>query len=699
MGVNKVRIFAGLGSLGLVLLAQSAVAQPCPKGNLLEGRAPLTVQDIEAPLRLTDGWATVDQMPYDHPDAAKWRGPGGAVTWDLGAAYPLSALELQADGNDRYLVSGSVDGNRFETVWTKEPAAVPGLSTTSRVDAGAFAARYVRLQATAGDGIYSATELRAFCDKEAFRQQPLHVRQNVPLPSNVKRQVSGNSGQLVVLLLGSLLAFGAFAPAIIRRFRVLFSLLIIAAAALGWTHFLAFNGKSDLHVGDAFHYFMGPKYFRNTGYFDLYRCVARAERELGHGEEYATAVVRDSDDNRVWHGSWFATDAGRCRAEFTPAKWDAFKRDVTAFRWLIRDQGSIARLLVDHGFNATPFHATYLRALVLHLDASELTLRLLAQMDTLSMLGAIAALWWGFGPMKAALFAVLLGTGAFWGYPWLGGTIGRHVWVFWMALGLSAARRKRPALATVALTMAGLHRLYPLFFLGAYLAWHGARALRQRRWTAALKTSLVALAVTLSFALVATTVSVGPRSFLDYTHVISRHAGTPGGNRLGFPLLLSTHPGGFASNLMDSRLTDPSEVWVQQVRDLSHAHWPLRVFVSLLSLLLIGRVAMMGSPWVTILAAGPLLFALQDITSYDFIWITFYGVIAIERVRWRWWLVGFVALSIVLWLVLPDMEQQHFVGNWALLLLLSVIGIDLWQRPGRAIPPVNSRRTIPVEPR
>lgn len=681
MNAHRIRYIGRLGCFSLVFFAYPALAQDCPDGNLLEGRPPLSAHSIANPVKLTDGWATVDSAAYDHPDSSLWRTAAASVTWTLGRDLPVSALEIQADGNDKYAVSTSTDGVRFDALWTAEPVSTPGLATRNFSSEAPRTARFIRLEATEGDNVYAATELRAFCRPEGFRGNPLRVRQNTPLPPGVKAQVSANSGQLVVLVLGSLLAFGALARKFVSRFKVLVALLLIAASGFAWTHFLAFHGKGDLHVGDAFHYFMGPKYYASTGYFDLYRCVAQAERELGHGSDYTNAVVRDLDDNRVWHGTWFSTEAGKCRATFSPAKWQDFKKDVSSFRTLIQEQGTVARLLVDHGFNATPFHATFLRAFVLHLDASTTTLRLLAQLDTLAMIGAIVALWWGFGPLAAALFAVVLGTGSFWGYQWLGGTIARHVWLFWMALGLAAAHRRKTGLATVALTLAGLHRLYPLFFLAAYLLWHVVRTLRSRRWLPTLKRSLTAGALTLAFALTATVVSVGPRAFVDYAHVIQRHAGTPGGNRLGFPLLLATHPGGFASNLMDSRLTDPSEVWVRQVRDLSRAHWPLRSLAVLLSGLLIFRVARRGSPREILLATGPLLYALQDITSYDFIWLTLYAVIAIHRVRFRYWYVGYVALTVVLGLIIPDIELQHYVGNWALFALLSVIAVDLWQRP------------------
>lgn len=677
-GVSRLR---GVVALGLLVICRTAAAQPCPQGNVLEGKPPTATEGFLRFAKLTDGWATLEQAPFDDGAAVRWDDVATSITWDIGRALPLGVFELQADGNDRYVVSTSIDGAKFEPAWVRQPQVGIGLVTASGIDVEPRLSRFVRLEARDGDSVFSASELRAFCDVKGPRDWPLRVRDSSALSIRGMRQVTANSGQLAVLVLGALVALGGLLSGRLMQSRRAIALALIAASVMAWTHFGVFNGRSDLHVGDAFHYFMGPKYFKDTGYFEMYRCTAQAERELGHAGDYANVLVRDLDDNRVWHGSWFSTEAGRCRANFSPRKWDAFKRDVKGFRELIKDQGTIPRLLVDHGFNATPFHTTFLRAFVLHLEPSNFTLRLVAQMDSLALLGAIGAVWWGFGPMSAALFALLLGTGSFWGYPWLGGTIGRHVWLFWMALGLSAARRRRSALATVAFTLAGLHRLYPLFYLAAYVLWHGIRAVRHRKVTNALRSVLLAASLTLGLATVAATLSVGPRAFVDYVHVIQRHANSPGGNRLGFPLLLAERPGGFASNLMNDRLTDPSEVWVAQVRALSHAHWPMRLCAAFLALLLIVRVATKGSPWEAVLSVGPLLFALQDITSYDFVWLTLFATIAIERHRWRWWLAGYVALTLVLGMMFDDMEFQHYLANWALLALLTTIGVDMWQRP------------------
>ncbi|HEY5956853.1 MAG TPA: hypothetical protein VIV60_09885, partial [Polyangiaceae bacterium] len=256
------------------------------------------------------------------------------------------------------------------------------------------------------------------------------------------------------------------------------------------------------------------------------------------------------------------------------------------------------------------------------------------------------------------------------------------VWLAWAAIGIGAARRKRIPLATFALTMAGLHRLFPFVLLGGYWAWLIVAAVRAGRITTAIRKAAPILAMALVSALVVTSVSVGPGAFKSFSHVLVRHADTPGGNRLGFPLLLAVGPGRFDSDIEDRRLTDPTEVWVQQVKAAKRAHWPLQVAGILAALGLVLWVAWQGAAsWVVILATAPLLYVLQDMTSYDYIWLTLLTPLVVARERWRLWLLAYVLSTVVLTLMVTNIELQHFIFNWTLCLVLGRLTVELYQWP------------------
>ena len=681
MSKNFVILIRWLLVLGAIALWPGrAAALPCGSGNVLANRRPTAERGVQFASRLTDGWTTLDAQNYDHPDAALFKGESSEVVWDLGEPMAIGGLALQADAGDDYIVDGSLDAQIWNTLWLAPAEATFGLK--SRQWTGTpVPARYLRLMARGGDGLYSATELRAFCGPVTAVPPPW-VHFNIPVSPLTLRTITGYSFKIALLLGGALVIFVIFPRVTNRQTRLLLAGGIVALSAIAWTHCFVFINDNPLHVSDSFHYYMGPKYFRSTGYFDLYRCVAKAERELGHGRDYERALVRDLDDNRIWPGTWLDSSSGQCRGHFAEDRWVQFKSDVAQFRELMAESIPLPRALADHGFNATPFHVSFLRLFTLHSTPTRGTLLAIAQLDSLSLLVAVGAFWWAFGPGFAALFALLVATGGHWGYQWVGGSIGRHVWLAWAAIGIGAARKKRTGLATFALTMAGLHRLFPFVFLGAYFVWLAADSVRKRKCTRELRQAAQIFATTLAAALFVTTVSLGPSALGSFGHVLVRHAQTPGGNRLGLPLLLAVGPDRFDSDLENPRLTDPTEVWVQQVKATKRAHWPLQLFAVVLALALVVRVAWRGATaWEVILAASPLVFALQDMTSYDYIWLALLTPLVLARERWRAWLVGYVLLTLVLTLLLANFEYQHFIFNWALCLVFVKLGVELYRLP------------------
>ena len=399
------RRLARVIAVGLVLILCNslATAETCQDGNLLLGRLPKVQRAVSNAARLTDGWATLDGMDWRHPDTARFIDANSEVIWDLGQEAYLRGLELQADANDIYVVSSSLNGADWETIWEAHPESGAGLKTRQWTGQS-IRTRYLRLMAKGGDGAYSATELRAFCNSDTPFYPPLLVHQNLPVSHMAETTICAYSGKIAILLAGVLAIFLGMAWQKKRRPQQVIAALVIVSAAMAWTYFLTFSEGSALHASDSFHYFMGPKYFRQTGYFDLYRCVARAERELGHGDEYKDTLVRNLDDNRIWRGDWLTAEAGRCRAEFAPSRWIEFKQDVAKFRDIMPAEIPLPRVLLDHGFNATPFHVAFLRMFTLRNSPNYSTLLALAQLDSLALVLAIAAMWWGFWARRRSPF-------------------------------------------------------------------------------------------------------------------------------------------------------------------------------------------------------------------------------------------------------------------------------------------------------
>lgn len=143
-------------------------AQPdCGTADLLARKLPQHYGQFQGAAALvTDGQVVPDGAEWDAPAAISWDGHDGSLTYDLGKPTRVSALVVQADANDVYLLSGSiVDAPEGYRVIARADNVVdqgPGLRTRS-MTIKPVTVRYLKIASSEGDGYYSISELAAFC--------------------------------------------------------------------------------------------------------------------------------------------------------------------------------------------------------------------------------------------------------------------------------------------------------------------------------------------------------------------------------------------------------------------------------------------------------------------------------------------------------------------------------------------------------
>ena len=145
---------------GLVGCVQEKQAAPLP-GNLLAD-AKVVASGVNNVERTTDGLLAIEGDFWDTGITARFTDPKGQITWDLGGPKAVEAVLVQGDNNDDYILSGSNDGQTFQTLWQSGPVNGAGMrlrQTTSNLTGNA---RYLRLTAAGGDGSYSVGELAVF---------------------------------------------------------------------------------------------------------------------------------------------------------------------------------------------------------------------------------------------------------------------------------------------------------------------------------------------------------------------------------------------------------------------------------------------------------------------------------------------------------------------------------------------------------
>ena len=134
--------------------------------------------------------------------------------------------------------------------------------------------------------------------------------------------------------------------------RTAFVLLALASFALAYGGALREAvtkpyGKTD--AWGVFHYYLGAKYFSELDYTSFYACVLAADLD-GARVWDARAKVRDLSTYAIVGRD----DIAPCpRDRFSPPRWSAFVKDVTALQSML-PESERAAVLTDKGFNPPP---------------------------------------------------------------------------------------------------------------------------------------------------------------------------------------------------------------------------------------------------------------------------------------------------------------------------------------------------------
>jgi hypothetical protein len=656
MNYRRVAWAAALLSLWPLGVAKAQV--DCGDDNLLAGLTPVRAQRVVRASTLTDGRVPVDGAHYDVEHAARFVGEDAYVVFDLGAVHTIRALYLQADNNDTYIVSISEDGQAFTPAFRAPAVEASGLQPRVGVDLE-WRARFVRLAPEGGDGHFSVSELALYCQRPEPFPPDLQVVASVrkdPLGEGVRRVASWKAA-LALLAIPLLIAMGRMRP----RWRAGLALGLVILGLLAWTRFGRFHEDRVLHPWDAFHYFVGPKYFGELEYTEMYNCLAEHERRQGRGDLIVKGKMRDLRTNVLHPGRWSLSDEARCQADFTPARRAQFEADLEAFRPLFPTRLPFHRMVVDHGYNATPPLTAFLKPFTHFTTASQSALMALAALDLLAYMGALAMMWWGFGPRTAALTSLMVGLGQPWTYVWTGGSVGRAVWFFFLCAGLACLARRRQGLGGTFLTLSGLLRLFPGVFVGGLGLYVLVRAWRERRLSREHRHTLTAIVGTLVVGVAAGAVATGWGAYADFFRTMKGHADLVMGNHVGLQNLLSYVPGARSATVGDPRLSDAYEalkIMQQTARSERAPLWFAAIAASLAVLVAYARRAQ-SKDWVAVLLASLLLFSSVALSNYDYLWLCALAPLAIASPFRVGWVLGYLALTQFVRVLVQDVEVQH----------------------------------------
>jgi hypothetical protein len=273
-------------------------------------------------------------------------------------------------------------------------------------------------------------------------------------------------------------AAGASSKTYPLRTKVFIALAVLFSC--GVFHNLgSFRGGSFVHYGEMFHYYLGTKYFKELGYYDLYNAVIVADTEQGN----ALARLPFYTDLRTYQNAQRATalgDADRIKHLFSEDRWNAFKDDVAFFKEAtgVPRSPAFGFFLMDHGYNASPASTFLLGLLTNAVPVTQL--RLLALLDVLLVAAMIALVFRTFGFEMGALFSTYFFVNILNDHEYISGSLLRYDWLLYVVAAVCLLERGRHASSAFFLTLAAMLRVFPavLFYGVAVTMVQRSRATR-----------------------------------------------------------------------------------------------------------------------------------------------------------------------------------------------------------------------------
>ena len=463
------------------------------------------------------------------------------------------------------------------------------------------------------------------------------------------------------------------------------------------------------HRHEFYHYYLGSKYFKEVGYTRLYECTLVAEVDNGRRADVAKREFRDLSGNliRKVSDTYILTDPDQCRKHFTPARWEAFRKDVNWFYESAR--GSYwENMQKDHGYNPPPVWTMEGKFFGSFGPASDGFFKILASIDVILSLGMVLMLGWAFGWRIMTVAAIFWGCNGPANFYWTGGAFLRQDWFFFLVAAVALARKRRLALAGAALTWSALLRVFPIIFFGGPLiimAIEVMRRLRKQRvatgaeghvlerpsglaglhpvyWLSAdHRRFLFGCIVAGGLLVPASLIVAGPDSYKQFYSHISVHKNTPLTNTVGLETVLVHTWKGRMHLQRNDNMDDPFQEWkegrVRRFHERIVLFWAIILTLGGWTVWSLRRTKLL---WVGMALSLPVVFGLTNLTCYYYSMFILGAVLIRARPP-----IGpaFLAVSGASQVVLHYyywVDDKYVAMSW-LYLLLCVMLLYVYSRP------------------
>jgi hypothetical protein len=576
--------------------AQMSSSSSCGTENLLAGKVPVASGVRGSMYLVTDGQVGPEGATWDAPVTVQFDLQSGSLTWDLGRLTPVSAFAFQGDANDLYKVFGSPDGapGSFKVLAEIENVVTVGHGLRTRpATIAPTMVRFLRLGEPEGDAFYSVSEFQAFC--QAPSPFPPHLKIiDAPAakvaPSSFWTWDNDMSSrvELMIAFYGlCVLGWGVWlarkgTPDKFKKLRDRLLMLLGVLSFCAYWNFFSFHFGNYFHAWDAYHYYVGSKYFKELSYDRLYECDAVADSEdPSLRRRVELRKIMDLRTNMMTTTAHILAHPEECKKHFTPERWEAFKRDLSYWRrvnGVKRWEDSQA----DHGYNATPVWNILGSALANTGPATDNQVWWLIRIDPLFIVGLSLMTWWAFGWRVLSVALAVFATSFPNRFYWTGGAFLRWDWLFYFVGSACLVKKEKPLLGGIFLGYSALLRVFPAFcIIGPALVivqqmlgepsperpWWKPKPFAgvgelvgriDRRYLRFFAGIALISAIMLPISLVT---SNGIASYVDFYKNSQKHNKTPLTNYMGLKTVLIYRPSEVGRHLQDTKLQDPWGRW------------------------------------------------------------------------------------------------------------------------------------------
>jgi hypothetical protein len=445
------------------------------------------------------------------------------------------------------------------------------------------------------------------------------------------------------------------------RIKLMLGLAVICSFAV-FHNLGTFRGGTFVHYGEMFHYYLGSKYFKELGYYELYNAVIAADTEQGH----AFANLPFYTDLRTYKNIQPETavrDVDRLRGLFSAERWSSFKDDVAFFKQatgMPRTQG-LSFLLMDHGYNASPVSTFLLGLLTNAVPVSQI--RLLAFLDVLLVLTMIAVVFRTFGLEMGALFAVYFFVNILSGHEYISGSLLRYDWLLYIVVAACLLEKRRYASSAFFLSLSAMLRIFPaVLFCGLAVTivqrLRTARTLDRQSIRFMLSTAATALAL---FLLPAVSLGSVVQPWQDFYAKTSLHDRGVYVNHLGLRAMMLFEPSHLSleSFAETYKSADVVRRWQDVKESELRTKRPLILFASLVVLVCLAAIVWKRKDPESVSVLWPvlLIYTASYLSTYYYAFLCLLVLLFFRRGHS---LDGFVPLCLLLFLNLAALITDFF---------------------------------------